>query len=255
MRVKRLQEIVSYVSKNSIVSIEELTKEFGVSSATIRRDLKDLCEEGLIQKFYGGVLTVSSEQNLELPLNKRFNLNIAEKKRIAEYARSLIKENDIIILDSSTTMIELAKQLVESIMHIVVITNDAYIAYTLAMNPHIDLLLVGGSVRHGYYTALGLFSEMMWKQLHANKLFLGVDAINPKLGALGFQIEEIRSKKLMIECSDECIVVCDHTKFSSSALLEICPLSEIDKIITGIELDDSILQNFDLQEIPKIIRA
>lgn len=254
MRVKRLQDIVSYVNKNEIVSFDELSREFDVSSATIRRDLKELYEKGLIEKFYGGVRSVSLEQNLELPLNKRFTLNIDEKKRIAEYAQSLIKENDIIILDSSTTVIELAKQLIECSMNIVVITNDAYIAYILALNSHIDLILVGGSVRQGYYTALGLFSEMMWKQLHANKLFLGVDSINPKLGALGFQIEEVRSKKLMLECSEECIVLCDHTKFSASAVLEICPINRIDKVITGSELEDSILKNYNIQKNLEIIR-
>lgn len=255
MRVKRLQDIVSYVNKNAIVSFEELSKEFNVSSATIRRDLKELHEQGLIQKFYGGVKSVSEDQNLELPLNKRFVLNIDEKKRIAAQARAIICENDIIILDSSTTVIELAKQLADSSINIVVITNDANVAYILAMNSHIDLILVGGSIRHGYYTALGLFSEMMWKQLHANKLFMGVDAINPKLGALSFQIEEVRSKKLMLDCSEECIVLCDHTKFSTSAVLEICPIERIDKIITGTELEDSILANYADHDSLEIVRA
>lgn len=255
MRVKRLQDIVSFVNKNTIVSFEELSKEFDVSSATIRRDLKELYEKGLIEKFYGGVRSVSLEQNMELPLNKRFTLNLDEKKRIADHAFSIIKENDIIILDSSTTVIELAKKLTECTMNIVAITNDAYIAYILALNSHIDLILVGGSVRHGYYTSLGLFSEMMWKQLHANKLFLGVDAISPKLGALGFQIEEVRSKKLMLECSEECIVLCDHTKFSASAVLDICPITQIDMVITGRELEDSILKNYGAQKDLEIIRA
>jgi len=255
MRVKRLQDIVSYVNKNTIVSFKELSKEFNVSSATIRRDLKELHEQKLIQKFYGGVRSVTEDQNMELPLNKRFVLNIEEKKRIAAQARSTICENDIIILDSSTTVIELAKQLVDSPIDIVVITNDANIAYILAMNSHIDLILVGGSIRHGYYTALGLFSEMMWKQLHANKLFMGVDAINPKLGALSFQIEEVRSKKLMLECSEKCIVLCDHTKFSASAVLEICPIDRIDTVITGSELEDSVLESFAVHEHLEIFRA
>jgi DeoR/GlpR family transcriptional regulator of sugar metabolism len=81
-------------------------------------------------------------------------LNIDEKKRIAAQARAIICENDIIILDSSTTVIELAKQLADSSINIVVITNDANIAYILAMNSHIDLILVGGSIRHGYYNGI-----------------------------------------------------------------------------------------------------
>lgn len=255
MRIKRLQDIVDYINKTGVVSFSDLCKEFDTSSATMRRDLKELDGNGLIQKIHGGAKSIIVNQQMEPPYVKRLNLNVEEKKRIAKVALQSIHEKDIIILDSSTTTVELAKLLIESTINIVVITNDAYIAYLLAFNPAVDLILVGGTIRNGFYTAVGLFSEMMWKQLHANRLFLGVDAINPNLGALSFQIEEVRSKRLMVECSEECIALCDHTKFSASAVLEICPITSIHKVITGTEVDDAHVKSYAKYENLQIIRA
>ncbi|HBW37375.1 DeoR/GlpR family DNA-binding transcription regulator [Desulfosporosinus sp. BICA1-9] len=247
MRSDRLQTLLSYIDQHEYASFSELCKEFKVSSATMRRDLKTLAQKGLIKRMHGAVKSKIDDQKYEPPLSERINMNIDEKRRIAERAMAEIKDGDSIILDSSTTVCELAKLLADSNLNITVMTNDIEIAYILAPHPIIELIAVGGYIRKGYYTSMGFFAENLWKELHADKLFLGVDAVDLKYGMMNYRIEEMSCKRLMIERAKECVVLCDHTKFTSSAVLQICPFDKVDKVITGTELDLSIMN--DMQRI------
>lgn len=255
MRASRLNKIVEFVNDRELVSFNDLCDEFKVSSATMRRDVYGLIEEGLIDKVHGGVRSILTKHQFEPPVSKRQEMNVEEKKRIATHALSLIHNGDIIILDSSTTITELAKLLAHTTLEIVVITNDTNIASILAYAPTIEIILIGGVIRKGFFTALGTYSEEMWKKFHANKLFLGVDAVSHNHGIMGYHTEEIVSKQLMIDISDECIVLCDHTKFSNIALFSICPISAINKIITSTELNDSMLQMYEGFKETEIIQV
>ncbi len=241
MRSDRIQKLLSYIDQHGYVSFSDLCHEFKVSSATMRRDLTTLAQKGLIERMHGAVKSMIDDQKYEPPYSERINMNLEEKRRIVERAMTEIKNGDSIILDSSTTVCELAKLLANSSLSITVMTNDIEIAYILAPHPTIELITVGGYIRKGYYTSTGFFAENLWKELHADKLFLGVDAVDPKYGMMNYRIEEMSCKRLMIERAKECVVLCDHTKFTASAVLQICPFDKVDKVITGTELDSSIM--------------
>jgi len=244
VKIKRLEHIVSYINSHNTVSLSELCEEFGTSPATMRRDLQELESKGLIERIHGGAKSLTSYQVYEPPFTARLSMNLDEKQRIAKYAFSMISNNDAIILDSSTTVYELAKIIAVNELNITVMTNDAKIASTIAPNPNIKLILIGGYIRPGFYTSMGMFAESMWEQLFADKLFLGVDAIHPNHGILNYRTEEISCKRLMISCAKSSIVLCDHTKYLSSAVLQISPLQKIDEVITGIELEEKYFQLF-----------
>ena len=244
MRIKRLQDIANYINSQNTVSFTELCRTFGVSPATMRRDLHELEGKAQIERIRGGARSLIPNETYEPPYRQRQDMNLEEKQRIAQYAFSLIKKNDAVILDSSTTVCELAKILSTSDLDITVITNDAKIAYIIAPNTMISLIFVGGYIRQGFYSSMGVFAESMWKQLYADKLFLGIDAIHPTFGILNYRTEEISCKRLMLGCAKSSIVLCDHTKFSSSAVLQISPLQKIDKVVTGKELEESTLQPY-----------
>lgn len=255
MREKRLQRVIDFVNTHKVASVTELCDEFDVSEATIRRDIDELSKKTLIHKVHGGAKSIVNETKTELPYVKRMIMNVEEKKRISEYCLSLISDADIIILDSSTTTTELAKLLANVDLNIVVLTNDTNIAGILSHNPSIELIMIGGMMRKGFFTTLGLYAEDMWRKFHANKLFLGVDSVSPDLGIMGYQTEEILIKKIMIEQSAQCIVLADHTKFSTIALTTICPITSVDKIITGKEVDELLLVNYNENDKQKIIRV
>ena len=233
----RLKEILDYINKHEYVPFSELCREFGVSAATMRRDLISLANMGQITRLHGAVKSKISEQEYEPPYSERINMETDEKRKIAQRAYQEIHDGNSIILDSSTTVVELAKLLAQSSFDITVMTNDVQIAYILAPHPTLELIVVGGYIRKGYYTSIGYFAENLWRQLHADKLFMGVDAVNAEYGMMNYRIEEISCKKLMLEQSRQHIVLCDHTKFASTAVLQICPIESVDLLITGSELE------------------
>ncbi len=237
MAKDRLEKVLAYINQNKTVTLSELENTFGVSSATIRRDITSLAESGKIKRLNGVVKSVLNEQKDEPPYKVRINLELDEKKRIAKKAYEMIEDGDSIFLDSSTTVLELAKLLADSNKDITVITNDMQIAYILAPHPIIELIVVGGTIRKGYYTSIGFIAENLWKELYADQLFLGVDAVSLELGMMNYRIEELPCKKIMIANSKYRTVLCDHTKFNSSAVLKVCNFEDINQIITGKEIE------------------
>lgn len=238
---ERFKKIMELISVQNVVSIEDLCKVLNVSKATIRRDITELDKVGKLTKTHGGAVSFEFGTSKEPPFLLKKDYNVQEKIRIAEAAYKSIKPGETIILDSSTTILELANHLVNA-KNLMIVTNDLLIATKLASNTALDVLVIGGELRKQYYTMIGLFSQMVLKEIHADKVFLGVDGVDLESGFMLYNIEESQVKKLMIESAKELIVLCDHTKFSNIALVNICPLERAKKIITGSEIDKKIVE-------------
>lgn len=244
MKEKRYQEIVNTVNSQGIVSFSDLCEQFDVSPVTMRRDLIFLENQNLLKRIRGGAKAIEEKaENYEPPYKARMAINTEEKRRIASYAKSLIKPGDSIILDSSSTVRELAILLADITFPITVITNDLSCACVLTQSPNIELVMVGGRVRISHYSTVGAFADYTWKQIKVNKLFLGVDSIRPN-GFSIHNVEEYPGKTLMIECADQCFVLADHEKFFSTSLVHFAPLSAADLIITTSELSEDKLSEF-----------
>lgn len=241
IQVERLQLIVDLVMSKEVVTIEELCEAFGVSKATMRRDLKELEGYNKLMRTHGGAMTVARGTSFEPSFNMKKGSCIDEKKKIAQAALNLIKPGDTIILDAGTTTLELARKMY-AVKNITVLTNDLYIAFELAQNTDINLIVMGGLLRKGVYTLFGHFTEMMAGEIHVDKVFLGADAINPDYGVMNSNFDEIQVKKLMIQAAKEKVILCDHTKFDSVALANVCSLMVIDRIITGRETRPEIVE-------------
>lgn len=245
MKEKRLEEIVNVVDQNGIVSYADLCARLHVSAATIRRDLAELDARGQIERVRRGAKSVHIlGANEELPYMVRAAINVEEKHRIAQYALTLIHPNESIILDSSSTVRELAKLLANISYPITVITNDIEIARLLTANHLIELIMVGGRVRIGHCGTVGVFADTFWQQVRTDKLFLGVDAIHPINGFFNHNSEELTGKRLMLHCAQYRIVLADHYKFFTGSLIKLCEISDVDLIITSKGLGDDIIKQF-----------
>ncbi len=237
---ERMAKIVEVTNQKEIVTVDELIELVGASKATIRRDIKQLAENGLIRKTHGGVMSISMGATTEPPLRIKSNLYVDEKKRIAAKALKYVNENDFIILDSGTTVLEFAK-LLDDRKKITVITYDLLVAMEVAKNTSIDLMMIGGTLRKTYYSFFGFFAENMLRQISAKKAFIAVDSVDLQQGLMSFTTDDIAIKKLIIESSKEVILLCDHSKFESHSFIKICDLANIDHIITGEEINPSVL--------------
>lgn len=235
LKEERLEKLEEYIIANRFASVQDMAERFHISKATVRRDLEVLTKNDAFKLTRGGVSYQRKALVSELPYHEKQLLNREEKSRICKAACDLIEEGATIIVDTGTTTREMVPYLLEK-KNIYVVTNDLMIATELASNCEIELTLVGGKLRTGYYTLRGYAAEDFLRQLHVDITFLSLDAVNVDFGCAVFNMDEVAIKQHMIQSADETVVLCDHSKFKTNAFLKVANIEDVDLFITGKEL-------------------
>lgn len=248
LAAERQNKILEITNEKGLITLDELLEMVQCSRATIRRDINSLYDKGLVRKTHGGVMSVSVGSIVEPSLRIKSNLNIDEKRRIAEHALSYLEKSEHVVFDSGTTILELAK-LLDPVKPMTIVTYDLLVAMEVAKHLSIDLLMVGGILRKSYYSFYGYFAEEMLSKIRADKAFISVDTVDLAEGLMSYTADDIAIKKRIISLSNEVFLLCDHSKFENRAFLNICPLSEIDHIITGKEIDAKVLERLQSMKI------
>lgn len=238
LRDERLEKIKTYILKRESTSIHDLMKTFNISRATVRRDLNMLTLPEEFQLTRGGIIRQPTEKAFsELPYSEKRASNVQEKKRIAQAACNLIKPNTTIMIDNGSTTIEMAEVL-KSAKNIHIVTDDILLASSLTMNPYIDVTVLGGRLRTGFFSVHGYYTESLLRQLHFDQSFMSIDAVDLNGGCTISNIDEVSVKKEILRCSTQTILLCDHTKFEMRSVAQVCRLEEISLFITGTELEE-----------------
>jgi DeoR/GlpR family transcriptional regulator of sugar metabolism len=243
LKEERLESIVEYVNRKKYASFMELSKNFGISKATIRRDLEQLSEAGKISITRGGAASKSKGTKYELPYIAKQKCFHDEKVRIARAACRYILPGETIIIDSGTTTFEMPP-FMNDLKDVTIATNDTMIASNLTNCSGVSVCVVGGSLRMGFYTLSGYLAESTVKQIRVDKAFIGIDAINLQYGLMITNFDEVALKRSIIETAKEVIVLCDHSKFTTVAFVNVCPVHGISRIITDDGLDPEIRKQF-----------
>lgn len=238
LRLERHARILELVQERGFLETSDLANIFGVSVVTIRRDLKALVDQQLVALQHGGVSAVDYFHGEIEPLyDTKTYINATRKKAIGRAAVSLISEGETVILDAGTTSAALAAAIRRAgFKHLRVFTNDLVVAKTLCNAGKIEVVMIGGLLRSSFYSAYGPLAEMCLRDLHANKLFLGIDAATVTGGISNIQLEEVPVKQRMIEISDKVIVLADSSKFSADAPYRVCDWSRIEALVTDAGL-------------------
>lgn len=227
---ERQIKMLDYINNKKKVSTKELSEVFEASVVTIRKDINDLAKKGLVMNVHGGVMALSDKLNLEIPSCTKAKQHIAEKKVIGRLAASMIEDNDVIILDSGSTTFEVGNAIGGK--KVTVITNDIKIGYYLANKPNVTLVIPGGTVERELYTLCGIETINFIKNIRADKLFLGCDAIDFTKGITNRTLLEVGAKRAMIEVSKYVVAVADSSKHNKEVFAHLCNLDEIDVLVT-----------------------
>lgn len=225
---ERKQQIIEYVNKNKKATVIELSEYFKVSIPTIRNDLRDLENLGHVTRTHGGVIK-KSKSSLEVELNQRTE-NIKAKKNMAHRALDFIEDGDTIILDSGTTIHELAK-----ILHIkrnlTIITND--ITCASIVEPFgFSTLVLGGILQNGFHWTTGSYTNETLRHLSADKAFLSAGGFSIEKGISVGTIPLAEIKQTMIKCAAQNILLCDNSKFEKYRIAKYADFTEINIFIT-----------------------
>lgn len=231
---------MTVVDQQEIITIDQLINIVRASRATVRRDVEVLYKNGLLQKTRGGVMSTNHENPVEPCPRKKNDSNIAEKIRIAHAALNYIDAGDRVLLDSGTTMLELAR-LIKSGTGVTAVTYDLLVAMEIAKHSDVGLMVVGGTLHRSCYSVYGYFAEKMLGDIRVNKAFLSADAIDLKQGVMSYTTDDISLKKMVLQCANEVILLCDHSKFEANAFVNIAGLDIASRIIVGNELSEHTL--------------
>ncbi|WP_163326229.1 DeoR/GlpR family DNA-binding transcription regulator [Draconibacterium mangrovi] len=248
---QRREKIFDLIREDGHAKVLELSKIFKVTEVTIRQDLEKLEDEGLVVREHGGAYlkNISANvQNIEL-LN---NENMAEKESIAKKAVEMINDGDTIILDSGSTVSEIAKH-ITGFKNLTVITNALNIALILGADPEINLILTGGEFKAPTLSLTGQKAADSLEGLHVDKLFLATAGIALKSGLTYPSISDICVKRAMIESADVVYLVADSSKIGKSSFASLGALSLIDYLITDSKINEDYIDIFSRHDIKMIV--
>lgn len=237
---ERRRRILNYINEHSRASVTELTSVFHVSEATVRRDLKELEEEGLLHRTHGGALAFQSV-SFEPTFSEKRVHHAEEKQRIAAKALEWIHEEDTILLDSGTTTYQLAQR-ISSLRSLTVVTNSYQILRELEHTESLELVSTGGVVRRSTQSLVGPIAEKTLEMIKVDKVFLGTNALDLEAGLTTPNLYEAQVKKAMVQAASQVILLCDSSKINQTSFAKVVSLSDVDVWITDEEAPDDVVQ-------------
>ena len=230
-RQKQLREIIR---QKGVARVEELCKLLSASAATVRRDLQQLENDGRIRRVHGGALSL--ESGLEEPLfDDKASIAPIEKRRIANGALALIRAGDTIYLDGGSTLLELARLLVERV-DVTVVTNSLRAAVELSgRGPR--LILVGGELRRLSQTTVGPLTTALLKELHVTTAFMGTIGVTLDKGLSTTDPDEAFTKQYVLSTADSVVLLADSTKLGRASFAKAGDWDDVDVLITDKKAD------------------
>ncbi|MBZ5572550.1 MAG: DeoR/GlpR family DNA-binding transcription regulator [Acidobacteriia bacterium] len=245
---ERRRAILEILNRDGRVLVADLARQFHTSQVTIRKDLDILHGHGRIHRTNGGALP-ARESVLEDPtLREKEKLHHRDKLHIAAAAARMVKEGQVVILDSGTTTTAIARAL-RKFENLTIITNAVNIAAELS-GSSLEVILTGGTLRKNSFSLVGPIAEETLRRLNADILFLGVDGFDVHSGLSTPNLLEAKVNHAMMDVAGVVMVVCDSSKFGRRSLSSIAPLSAVHHVITdrGIRKPDlSVLKKAGIQ--------
>ncbi len=222
--------ILESLASQGSVRVADLQKLCDVSDMTIRRDLETLEQQGLLKRTHGGAVAAVSG-SYEPPFASRALLAQSAKERIANLAASRIHDGDTVIIDVGSTTLAVA-HLLRNRSQLTVLTPSLRIATELADSPGIRLMLTGGSIRPGELSLVGPLAEVAFENFIFDHFVMGVGGIHPTAGVTEYNLDDARVKRRALESAQSRMVVADRSKLGNVAFAKVCPLTEIDVVVT-----------------------
>ncbi|CAM3301173.1 DeoR/GlpR family DNA-binding transcription regulator [Vagococcus fessus] len=256
---KRHKKILELLSSTPLATTAELSEKLGVSSETIRKDLKILSEEKLITQTHGGV-ALSEGKNINYPFDYRMKINSKSKQKIGKKAVGLVEKDDVILLENSTTSLALARELCknkELLDSLVIVTTSFKIAAQLdeifkEYKTTCRLFFVGGWTNFEQHGTFGLHTMETLKSIHVKKAFLSGAALDSKFRLSGYTDEDVAFQKNAILYSEQVVLMIEKGKFPKSGFSIVGNIEEVDYIVTDIPLNSELVRKLEAVDVQLI---
>lgn len=238
---ERKHAILELLAENSKMTVQDLRDYFDVSAATIRNDLRELANAGLLTRTHGGALSID-KTGFELNSYQKGVKNLAQKQAIARKALDYVEDGDTIAIDTGTTTLEFAK-LLSSKKQLTIIVNDIEIARCLEDESDAVIILVGGHVRRNFHCTVGPVALKSLYGLNVDKAFMATNGLTVKRGLTTPDINQAEIKSAMMDIAMEVIVLCDGSKIGNTAFAKVHSIERVSRIITDLTADETEINN------------
>lgn len=248
---ERQQAILDYLQIHGKTPVDQLAAHFSTTGTTIRKDLTVLEEENKVLRTYGSVVLIGNDE-AELPIANKANINLDIKRKIAYAAVELLKDGDSMIMDSGSTVLQMIPFL-SKLENLTVMTNSLHIINALTnLDRDYELLMCGGTYRSKSASFHGILAESTFDKFSFDKLFIGTDGFDLNVGLTTFN-EVHGVSKAMCNAAKEIIVLTDSSKFSRRSPNVVCPLEKISVIITDKGIPQDVYNTLTKEKNIKVI--
>jgi DeoR family transcriptional regulator, fructose operon transcriptional repressor len=226
---ERKRAVLDFVNERKRATVAELCARFGVSPATMRSDLRDLEQGGLLVRTHGGA-TVKDKARFEPDARAKEVQHAAEKRAVARRALECIEDGDAILVDTGSTTLELAA-LLQARHDVTVVTNDLAIAQLLEEHPRLTTHLVGGVVRKRFHCTVGTRAQQFLAGLRVDKAFMAANSFSVASGATTPDLEHAETKRQMMAIATKIFLLVDSSKLGKSSFAQFAPADAIDCLV------------------------
>jgi DeoR family transcriptional regulator, aga operon transcriptional repressor len=259
-RHERLNAILDLLAREGKLDVDEVAEHFDASAATVRRDLDHLAEQQLLTRTHGGA--VANATAYDLPLRYKTARHAQEKQRIGAAAAALVPIGAVVGLNGGTTTTEVARALAtRADLHaqggegrITLVTNALNIASELTVRQHVKIVVTGGVARQQSYELIGPLAQGILGQVALDIAVIGVDAVNVDLGACAHHEGEATINQLMASRAQQVVVVADSSKLDGRAFARICPIAQVDVLITDTGASGESVKRFEAAGV-RVVQA
>jgi DeoR/GlpR family transcriptional regulator of sugar metabolism len=248
--IKRHERILDRLHQDGRVDVAALSKEFGISGVTIRRDLEHLAQAGVLRRTRGGaVSTMMLGEGLPYAMRE---IELAEtKERLAAAVSELVRNGEAVALDSGTTCVRVARTLVGSRLTVMPFSVQAINA--LFGNWTINLITPGGSVRHDEGSIVGPLAEASLRSVRFDTAIISPCGASLDGGVMAHDLQDAAVKRAIIGAARRTILVADSSKFSRSAMAAVCPLESIDLLVTDVGVPAEVVDRLNADGVQVIV--
>jgi len=235
----RQADIVALARDNGRLDVDALAGRFDVTPQTIRKDLNELCDQGILQRFHGGAMLPSGVTNLAY--ESRRQLATDGKRRIGLKAAELIPNDCSLLINIGTTTEQVAMAL-RAHKGLMVITNNIHVVNILQGYTEIEVIVAGGVLRHADGGIVGEPTVDFLRQFKVDYAIIGTSAIDADGSLLDYDYREVEVSRKIVQSSRRALLVADSLKYGRSAPVRIGHLSDIDHFVTDATPPESLLR-------------
>lgn len=237
LKLERQEELLRLLADGHVVTVRRLAKQMYTSEATVRRDLKRLEEMNLVRRTYGGAVLLQYA-NRTIPIDMRRHDHRGEKTAAARLAAACVQDGDVLFMDGSSTVLEMARFL-QPQHRLTVVTNSVRLASVLT-EQQITVYMLGGQLLPEDTVCVGEFAIRMARQFRADKLFFSCAGLREDGEITDYSEPETALRRVLMEQSRERYFVCDEFKLGKTFCFHVCRTDELDGVFCSTPLPPSV---------------